>query len=526
MTTRGRCKRFRMIIPKYPTFNIYSTAAKKITALGPLCVATGVSKMDGWEVEVIDENNYRYPGPVNEEGCPNHVLLQELRPADVVGFYGGLSCTIPRLYDLARFYGGMGVLTIAGGQHPDFEPGEALENGVDVVVHGEGEFTIKELCKAWERGDSFEGVSGVSFMDAEGGTRRTADRPLITDFETLPLPDFGLLRFARVSIYPVSRVRGCGKNCEFCSVKGSARCGSPERLVKQFAYLAETFRARRFFVVDDHFAQDRDESIRFCRLLARYQRRMGLSFFIFVQVRLETARDDELIQAMKECGVRVLAIGYESVLDEELRSMKKGQSSRDMLEWTRKFQRAGFIIHGMFIFGYPQRKENRCDLDLDQRVRRYKRFLRKSRLDTVQVLHPVPLPGTELRARMQKEGRLLSGDEISWEYYDGNFPLLQPDPPFKPEEIQDAALRIMRGFYRFNALFMVVLRVLLFPVMMLPPINLRARFRGWYRSWRRNVLGFAGWNLINKWKKKLRADAFRCKLRRVVSRRRSETAGT
>ena len=170
MKQQVRAKRFRMIIPKYPAFNIYSNAAKKITALGPICVATSVSKMDGWEVEVIDENNYRYPGPVNKAGCPDHRFLQELRPADVVGLYGGLSCTIPRLYELASFYCSKGALTIAGGQHPDFEPEEVLKNGVDVVVHGEGEVAIRELLEAWETGGSFECVKGISFFGESGAS--------------------------------------------------------------------------------------------------------------------------------------------------------------------------------------------------------------------------------------------------------------------------------------------------------------------------------------------------------------------
>jgi radical SAM superfamily enzyme YgiQ (UPF0313 family) len=526
MQKQGRRKLFRMIVPKYPTFNIYSNAARKITALGPLCVATAVSKLAGWEAEVIDENNYRYPGPVDETGCPDHALLHALRPADAVGFYGGLSSTIPRLYALARFYHQKGVLTVAGGQHPDFLPAEALQNEVDIVVHGEGELTIGEVLQTWQEEGDLGKVAGISLRDANGDVKKTANRPPITDFETLPIPHFGLLRFAKVKIYPVSRVRGCGNNCEFCSVKGAARCGSAERLVEQFAYLAETYRARKFFIVDDHFAQDRDESIRFCRLLADYQKKMGLRFFIFIQIRLEMAQDEALIEAMKACGIRVLAIGFESVIDEELKSMKKGMRARDMLDWTRRFRNAGFILHGMFIFGYPHRRGHQCDLSLKERIRRYKRFLRKARLDTVQVLHPVPLPGTALRARMERAGRLLSGDEISWEYYDGNFPLIQPDPPFQPEEIQNATLRIMRGFYRFNAMFWVALRVLLFPLAMLPLINVQARFRAWYRPWRRNILGFAGWSLIQKWKKRFRADPFRQKLKRVVSRRRSPSAET
>ena len=84
-------------------------------------------------------------------GGADHELLQEQRPADVVGFYGGLTSTVPRLYELARFYKQQGVVTIAGGQHfVGDNTVEALHNGIDYVVFGEGEQAIRELLEVIE----------------------------------------------------------------------------------------------------------------------------------------------------------------------------------------------------------------------------------------------------------------------------------------------------------------------------------------------------------------------------------------
>src|SRR5512136_2009108 len=139
-------RRLRMVIPAYPAFNVYSRIARTTTALGPVSVATTVHEMEGWDVEVIDENNYQGSAPRNGSGLPDHKTLQKLRPADVVGFYGGLTSTIPRLYELARLYQKWGITTVAGGQHfTDENIAEALHKGIDVVVIGEGEEAIKEL---------------------------------------------------------------------------------------------------------------------------------------------------------------------------------------------------------------------------------------------------------------------------------------------------------------------------------------------------------------------------------------------
>src|SRR3974377_1646718 len=86
-------RRVRVVIPAYPAFNTYSRVARVTTALGPVSIATTVHQIEGWDVEVIDENNYRRSAPRNELGLPDHEILQKLRPADVVGFYGGLSST-------------------------------------------------------------------------------------------------------------------------------------------------------------------------------------------------------------------------------------------------------------------------------------------------------------------------------------------------------------------------------------------------------------------------------------------------
>jgi radical SAM superfamily enzyme YgiQ (UPF0313 family) len=155
-------QRFRMIVPAYPAFNIYSRIARRTTSLGPVTVATVVSRMQGWDVEVIDENNYRKFGPRDGNGHPDHTNLQAIRHADVVGLYGGLSSTIPRLHELARLYKQNGVITIAGGQHfVDDNIRAALENEVDYVVIGEGEHTIRELLAVIQDGGNPADVSGV-----------------------------------------------------------------------------------------------------------------------------------------------------------------------------------------------------------------------------------------------------------------------------------------------------------------------------------------------------------------------------
>ena len=100
---QNRRLRLRIIIPVFPNLNIYSFMASTTTSVGPVYVGTAASKLDLWDVEIIDENNCHgkfFPRDKNKR--LDHIKLQQERPADVVGFYGSISSTIPRLFQLAQ----------------------------------------------------------------------------------------------------------------------------------------------------------------------------------------------------------------------------------------------------------------------------------------------------------------------------------------------------------------------------------------------------------------------------------------
>ncbi|HDL09661.1 MAG TPA: B12-binding domain-containing radical SAM protein [Candidatus Omnitrophica bacterium] len=489
---------FRIIIPAFPKFNIYSSLLNKTTALGPICIATAVKKLPGWETEVIDENNFWRKEALNPSGTINHQLLQQENPADVVGFYGGMSSSIPRLYQLAKFYKKMGAFTITGGHHFVSETiPEAFDNKIDVIAIGEGEDTIKELLIAIQENKSLNDIWGIAFKE-NGKIKYTPPRPSINDLDSLPIPDFGLLKYARLILLPLGRVRGCGMNCEFCAVKGAPRFASPERLVEEIAKNYEKFNIREFFIVDDLFAQDREDTLKLCKLLSRYQARKNIKFKISVQIRLDKAKDEELLSAMKDAGIRTVIIGFESPIAEELKAMRKGLKPEDIVRLTKRYQDYGFAIHGMFIFGYPAKEGVNYSKTPQERVEAFKKFIDTTCLDTIQVLLPVPLPGTELRKRLLAQNRIYPSQYIGWEYYDGTFPLFEPDPPFTPQNLQNAVLEIMSWFYNRKGYFKLNLHLFLIPSYILR-YGPRKGLREWKKKLRMIIYKVIGYRIIQRW---------------------------
>lgn len=486
---------FRMVIPAMGD-NIFNRMIKKTIALGPVMVATAVSKLPAWDAEIIHEAGAGKRTPRNAEGEISHQTLQKERPADAVGFYCGISSTMPRAWRVAKFYQEQRILTIAGGLHSHYEPLESLKNGMDAIIHGDGEEIIKQILLYFQNfpeEKNFSKIQNVSCFEFEGedtGFRRAALTQNLQKYDAfldnLPNPDFNLVKDCKIKVYPIGRIRGCGMRCEFCSVKEKARWASPEKLFETVCWLAETKRAKKFFLVDDRMEEDKDGSMRFFELIGKkYGRKLDFT----IQIRLEAAEDRKLLALLRDAGVRRVCIGYESPIDKELKRMKKGYRSREMIEWTKIYHRYDFFVHAMFIFGYPGIES---PLFAEERMERLKKFIRRSKVDSIQILKPIPLVGSFLRKRLEQEGRLLPLTIVPWEKYGGNHVCFLPKD-MNLKELQEYPTKIMKWFYSGWSFWRIGLRILI-------PLDLLRGWHFWYRGWWNDIIRFGGSRLFKRWK--------------------------
>jgi len=462
-----------MIIPAVPKCGIFSQFASKITSLGAVMVATYVNRfLPGWEVEIIDENNFRR-APVDAAGMIDHRKLQAEYPADAVGFYCGLSSTMFRVWEVAKFYQSQGAVTIAGGWHVRFLPEESLRQGIDIVVAGDGENAIVEILSQIAAGKIPRGIFQPSAAQ--------------TDFNRLLMPDFSLIRFAKIKIYPIGRIRGCSMRCEFCSVKDKPRWASANYLFATVQWLVETRRAKSFFITDDRLEEDKPGYLEFFQKIAS---KYGNKLTFTVQARLGAARDLEFLTAMKAAGVKHVCIGFESPIPEELTAMRKGINVKTMMELAQIWSK-NFIVHGMFIFGYP----NGIKIPYRQRIAAFKKFIRQSRIHTIQILKPIPLVGTELRERLLKEDVLFPLHKVGWDLYDGNFVCFKPNN-MSLSELQNGPHKIMSSFYSIYAWFTFPIRTISMPFDFL----IRG-WRSWHLGWWRDKIRIGGNILLRRSKR-------------------------
>lgn len=104
---------------------------------------------------------------------------------------------------------------------------------------------------------------------------------------------------------------------------------------------------------------------------------------------------------------------------------------------------------------------------------------------------------------------------MGWEYYDGNFPLFEPDAPMSAEGMQDSARKMMGRFYQFKYVFMIGVNILSFPALIFFLHNIKSGWKKWYRPWRNYLLRFGGWITIKKWASEFGKDKFSQRLRKA-----------
>ena len=184
------------IIPQYPAHSQHNIFANiKMPPVGIVSVLSQINHDPRFNaVYAIDENNYR--GPRDFTGMPDHNFLQRKIPAGIAMLYGGMSNSIPRMYAVAQQYKGYGAVTIAGGSHVDAVPKEALNSGIDIVVHAEGEEITKEILEIIVQDGrvnldrkSLINVKGISILNSDGDYIFTGNRAPIVELDELNDPD-------------------------------------------------------------------------------------------------------------------------------------------------------------------------------------------------------------------------------------------------------------------------------------------------------------------------------------------------
>lgn len=227
------------------------------------------------------------------------------------------------------------IVTVYGGVYPSFNAEEILrkDDGIDVIVCGEGEAVSLNLVTALESGQSLDDVKGIVFR-RQGQPRLTPLNPPISDLDSYRIgwelvqnwDDYQCFGLGRAAVIQFSR--GCPHCCTFCGQQEfwkKWRHRDPVKVADEIEWLYRKHNVRFFSLADENPTTIKVVWRNFLEEMVA--RKMQVHFFASIRT-TDIVRDVDILHLYKQAGIQYVLLGIESVAPEVLKNIKKGSTPR------------------------------------------------------------------------------------------------------------------------------------------------------------------------------------------------------
>jgi hopanoid biosynthesis associated radical SAM protein HpnJ len=311
---------------------------------------------------------------------------------------------------------------------------------LDFVARNEFDFTVKEVAE----GRDFGSIAGLSYRDANGRIVHNDDRPLLHNMDDLPFVSavykrdlaienyfIGYLRHPYLSFYTG---RGCKSRCTFClwpQTVGGHAYRSVGHVIDELKWAKQAFPQVKEFFFDDDTLTDNLPRV---EELAREIGKLGITWACNAKANVPRPT----LKVMRDNGLRLLLVGYESGNQKILHNIKKGMRVDVARRFTKDCHELGITIHGTFILGLPG--------ETKETIQETIRFATEINPHTIQVSLAAPYPGTFLYRQAVENNWL---DLTNPELVDDNGSQIAPMnyPHLRHTEIFNGVDEFYRRFY-------------------------------------------------------------------------------
>ncbi len=318
----------------------------------------------------------------------------------------------------------------------------SASKAVDFVAGNEFDFTIKEVAedRDWHR------IAGLSFRNGEGRIVHNEPRAILENMDALPFVTPVYKRDLRIENYFIGYLkhpylslytgRGCKSRCTFClwpqTVGGHRyRTRSVGHVVDEIAWAQKAFpQVKEFFFDDDTFTDDLPRAEAIAKALGK----LGVTWSCNAKANVPR----ETLKVLRDNGLRLLLVGYETGNQQILFNIKKGMRIEFARRFTKDCHELGITIHGTFILGLPGETKETIEETI--------RFATEINPHTIQVSLAAPYPGTYLYRQALENGWL---DRANAELVDAHGIQIAPlhYPHLSHTEIFDSVETFYRRFY-------------------------------------------------------------------------------
>lgn len=319
----------------YEPFDDFLQGPKEFTPLGILYLSSWL-KRAGHEVSVL------------------HDEVEAIPPG--YEFYG-ISATTPQ-YPKARTAlqrireVDPEAVVVLGGAHVNASKcrTEAIRDGFDFVVYGEGELTLQDIVEG-----------GISRNELEPERRILGGRKIPPNggtIDQIPMPDRAAIDIRSYG-YPIEgrraatlmTARECPFKCQFCSSAGGVpRFHSVERVMEEIRYLVEELDFRALLFVDDVFTfKEKTRLWPLMEEMKKYYDEHGVIWRCYSRTDLGM----QSLERMRRAGCIEVGAGIESGSQDILDVTMKYTTTTGNLQFIEACARADIMPNTFLMIGLP-----------------------------------------------------------------------------------------------------------------------------------------------------------------------------
>jgi anaerobic magnesium-protoporphyrin IX monomethyl ester cyclase len=287
------------------------------------------------------------------------------------------------------------VKVIVGGPDTRQNAANYLEFGADVVIPGEGEQTLAETVKVFEKENvnGLQKIKGIIFKNREGKIIKNdessvlpPDKWLIPSRESIELTGY-LAAWKEKHGYTsltISTMRGCPYACYWCSKSvfgNSYRRRSPALVVEEMMQIRKMYNPDQVWFTDDVFTISHQWLNQFRDELQKKQVSIP-----YECISRSDCLDDETLDILKQTGCKTLWIGAESGSQKVIELMNRKIDIEHTISVIRKANTRGISTGTFLMLGYPGERKKDIFNTAD--------YLRRACPEEVTVAMAYPIKGT------------------------------------------------------------------------------------------------------------------------------------
>lgn len=253
--------------------------------------------------------------------------------------------------------------------------------------------------------------------------------------DQIPVPRYDLVTKRGTIVYPVQATRGCPFDCHYCCI--TEHYGRTYRLrpIDQIIRDIKATKSRQIYFVDDNLMENK----KFAKELFRQM--IGLGVRWGTQCTINIAEDDELLALAYQAGCRYVAVGVETISQENLREVSKNFNQVSKFKRAfAKVQSHQIAVHALIVFGLPE--------DRLETFERTQSFLEICGVSIAEFFIMTPYPKTPLGQKVLSDGMIR---DLDLSHYRENYVVFE-HPHLAPEELIYAYWKTLRSFYSLKSI--------------------------------------------------------------------------